>query len=157
VSIWLLYFHCRRCCHRRHLIACTTVMRRHVGKSSCRHDTDTTSGKPTRCNVTDMVCVVSATWRQHVGMSVILEGKNPRHDADITSQDQRSNKHVTVEQKSDSHSYHPIAIQLILPDAKLSFRGTMPPAGSLKVLRAPAHRVGIWCAPKTKINNLETG
>jgi hypothetical protein len=32
----------------------------------------------------------------------------------------------------------------------------MPPAGSLKVLRAPAPRGGIWCAPKTKIYNLET-
>jgi hypothetical protein len=51
-----------------------------------RHDTDTTSGEPTRCNVADMVCVVSATWRRHVGMSVVLGKKNPRHDADITSQ-----------------------------------------------------------------------
>ena len=33
-----------------------------------------------------MVCVVSATCRRHVGMSVVLGGKNPRHDADITSQ-----------------------------------------------------------------------
>jgi hypothetical protein len=33
-----------------------------------------------------MVWVVSATWRRHVGMSVVLGGKNPRHDADITSQ-----------------------------------------------------------------------
>jgi hypothetical protein len=32
-----------------------------------------------------MVCVVSATWRRHVGMSVVLGGKNPRHDADISS------------------------------------------------------------------------
>ncbi len=34
---------------------------------------------------------------------------------------------------------------------------TMPPAGSLKVLRAPARRGGIRRAPKTKIYNLETG
>ena len=34
---------------------------------------------------------------------------------------------------------------------------TMPPAGSLKVLRAPARWVGIRRAPKTKIYNLETG
>ena len=33
----------------------------------------------------------------------------------------------------------------------------MPPAGSLKVLRAPARRGGIRRAPKTKIYNLETG
>jgi hypothetical protein len=32
-----------------------------------------------------MVCVVSATWRRHVGMSVVLGGENPRHDADISS------------------------------------------------------------------------
>ncbi len=34
---------------------------------------------------------------------------------------------------------------------------TMPPAGSSKVLRAPARWVGIQRAPKTKIYNLETG
>ena len=34
----------------------------------------------------DMVCVVSATWRRHVGVSVVLEEKNPRHDADISNQ-----------------------------------------------------------------------
>ncbi len=34
---------------------------------------------------------------------------------------------------------------------------TMPPAGSSKVLRAPARRGGIRRAPKTKIYNLETG
>ncbi len=34
---------------------------------------------------------------------------------------------------------------------------TMPPAGSSKVLRAPARWVGIRRAPKTKIYNLETG
>jgi hypothetical protein len=34
-----------------------------------------------------MVCVVSATWCQHVGMSVVLGGKNLRHNADITSQE----------------------------------------------------------------------
>jgi hypothetical protein len=62
-------------------------MCKHVGKSSCRHDTDTASDEPTRCNVADMVCVVLATQRRHVGMSVVLGGKNPRHDADITSQD----------------------------------------------------------------------
>ena len=33
----------------------------------------------------------------------------------------------------------------------------MPPAGSSKVLRAPARRGGIRRAPKTKIYNLETG
>jgi hypothetical protein len=44
------------------------------------------SGKPTWCNVADMVCVVSGTWRRHVGMSVVLGGKNPRHDADISSE-----------------------------------------------------------------------
>jgi hypothetical protein len=33
-----------------------------------------------------MVCVVSATWRRHVGMLVVLGGKHPRHNADITSQ-----------------------------------------------------------------------
>ena len=60
---------------------------RHVGKSSCRHDTDTTSGEPTRCNVADMGCVVSATWRRHVGADIVLGGKNPRHDADISSQE----------------------------------------------------------------------
>jgi hypothetical protein len=32
----------------------------------------------------------------------------------------------------------------------------MPPAGSLKVLHAPAHRGGIRRAPQTKIYNLET-
>ncbi len=32
----------------------------------------------------------------------------------------------------------------------------MPPAGSLKVLRAPAHRGGIRRASQTKIYNLET-
>ncbi len=32
----------------------------------------------------------------------------------------------------------------------------MPPAGSLKVLRAPAHQGGIWRALQTKIYNLET-
>ena len=59
---------------------------RHVGKSSCRHDSDTTSGEPTRCNVADMGSVVSATWRRHVGADIVLGGKNPRHDADISSQ-----------------------------------------------------------------------
>jgi hypothetical protein len=58
-------------------VACTTVMRRHVTIYASRHDTDTTSGKPTRCNVAEMVCVVSATWRRHVSMSVVLGGKNP--------------------------------------------------------------------------------
>jgi hypothetical protein len=33
-----------------------------------------------------MVCVVSATWRRHVGADIVLGGKNSRHDADITSQ-----------------------------------------------------------------------
>ena len=61
-------------------------MCKHVGKSSCRHTSDTASDEPTRCNVADMVCVVSVTQRRHVGMSVVLGGKNPRHDADITSQ-----------------------------------------------------------------------
>jgi hypothetical protein len=32
----------------------------------------------------------------------------------------------------------------------------MPPAGSLKVLRAPARQGGIWLASQTKIYNLET-
>jgi hypothetical protein len=32
----------------------------------------------------------------------------------------------------------------------------IPLAGSLKVLRAPAHRGGIRCASQTKIYNLET-
>jgi hypothetical protein len=77
VSIWLLYFHCRHCCHRCHLVACTTVMRRHVTIYASRHDTDTTPGEPTRCNVADMVCVVSAKWRQHVGMSVVWGEKIP--------------------------------------------------------------------------------
>jgi hypothetical protein len=36
----------------------------------------------------NMVCVVSATWRRHVGMSVVLGGENPLHNADISSQDQ---------------------------------------------------------------------
>ncbi len=62
-------------------------MCKHVGKSSCRHDTDTASDKQTRCNVANMVCVMSATQRRHVGMSVVLGGKNPRHNADISSQD----------------------------------------------------------------------
>ena len=61
-------------------------MRQHVTIYASRHNTDTTSGEPTRCNVADMVCVVSATWHRHVGMSVVLGEKNPRHDADITSQ-----------------------------------------------------------------------
>ena len=64
----------------------STTRRRHVGKSSCRHDTDTASEEPTRCNVADMVCVVSATWRRHVGADIVLGGKNSRHDADISSQ-----------------------------------------------------------------------
>ncbi len=34
---------------------------------------------------------------------------------------------------------------------------TMPPSGSLKVLRAPARRGGIRRASQTKIYNLETG
>jgi hypothetical protein len=34
---------------------------------------------------------------------------------------------------------------------------TMPPAGSSKVLRAPAHWGGIQRAPKTNIYNLEIG
>ena len=34
---------------------------RHVGKLSCRHDTDMAFDKPTLGNVADMVCVVSAT------------------------------------------------------------------------------------------------
>jgi hypothetical protein len=83
----LLYFRCHRCCHRRHLVACTTIMRQHVTIYASRHNTDTTSGEPTRCNVADMVCVMSATWRRHVGVSVVLGGENPRHDANITSQD----------------------------------------------------------------------
>ena len=33
-----------------------------------------------------MVCVVSATWRRHVGADIVLGGKNSRHDADISSQ-----------------------------------------------------------------------
>ncbi len=56
--------------------------------SANRH-ADTTSVEPTRCNVADMVCVVSAKWRRHVGMSVVLGGGNPRHGADITSQESR--------------------------------------------------------------------
>ena len=34
-----------------------------------------------------MVYVVSATWRQHVSMSVVLGKKNPQHVANITSQE----------------------------------------------------------------------
>ena len=45
-----------------------------------------TFNEPTRCNVADMVCVVSATLCRHVGMSVVFGGKNPRQDADIASQ-----------------------------------------------------------------------
>ena len=60
-------------------------MRRHVTIYSSRHDTDTASDEPTRRNVADMVYVVSATLRRHVGMSVVFGGKNPRHDADISS------------------------------------------------------------------------
>jgi hypothetical protein len=59
---------------------------------SSRHDTDTASDEPTRRNVADMVYVVSATLRRHVGMSVVLGGKNPRHDADISSQVARERK-----------------------------------------------------------------
>jgi hypothetical protein len=58
---------------------------------SSRHDTDT-AYEPTRRNVADMVYVVSATLRRHVGMSVVLGGKNPRHDADISSQVARERK-----------------------------------------------------------------
>jgi hypothetical protein len=65
-------------------------MCKHVGKSSCQHDTDTASDEPTQSNVADMACVVSATQSRHVGMSVVLVGKNPRHDADISSQDMRA-------------------------------------------------------------------
>ena len=65
----------------------STTRRRHITIYTSRHDTDTTSGEPTRCYVADMVCVVSATWRRHVGADIVLGGKNPRHDADITSQD----------------------------------------------------------------------
>ena len=36
-----------------------------------------TSDEPTRCNVADMVCVVSATLCQHVGMSVVFGKKSP--------------------------------------------------------------------------------
>jgi hypothetical protein len=36
-----------------------------------------TSDEPTRCNVADMVCVVSATLCRHVGMSVVFGGKIP--------------------------------------------------------------------------------
>jgi hypothetical protein len=60
-------------------------MRRHVTIYSSRHDTDTASDEPTRRNVADMVYVVSATLRRHVGMSVVFGVKNPRHDADISS------------------------------------------------------------------------
>ncbi len=64
----------------------STTRGRHITIYASQHNTDTTSGKPKWCNVANMVCVVSATWRQHVGMSFVLGGKNPRHDADITSQ-----------------------------------------------------------------------
>jgi hypothetical protein len=63
---------------------------RHVGKLSCRHDTDMVFDKPTLGNVADMVCVVSATQSRHVGMYVVLGGKKPRHDADISSQANQS-------------------------------------------------------------------
>jgi hypothetical protein len=61
--------------------------RRHVGICPKRHDIDTASEEPKRPYVADMVCVVSATCRRHVVVSVVLKEKNPRHDADITSQD----------------------------------------------------------------------
>jgi hypothetical protein len=61
--------------------------RKHVGICPKRHDIDTASEEPKRPYVADMVCVVSATCRRHVVVSVVLEEKNPRHDADITSQD----------------------------------------------------------------------
>jgi hypothetical protein len=50
---------------------------RHVGKLSCRHNTDMVFDEPTLGNVADMVCVVSATQSRHVGMYVVLGGKIP--------------------------------------------------------------------------------
>ena len=64
------------------------MMRRHVGQRSCRHDNVGTSEEPTWLDVADMGCVVSATWRRHVGVSAVMGEKNRRHDTDITSQDQ---------------------------------------------------------------------
>ena len=62
------------------------MMRRHVRQWSCRHDNVGASEEPTWLDVADMGCVVSATWRRHVGMLAVFGGKNPRHDADISSQ-----------------------------------------------------------------------
>ena len=63
--------------------------RQHVGICPKRHDIDTASEEPKRPYVADMVCVVSATCRRHVVVSVVLKEKNPRHDADITSQENK--------------------------------------------------------------------
>ena len=63
------------------------MMRRHVGQRSCRHDNVGASEEPTWLDVADMGCVVSATWRRHVGHVAIFGEKNPQHDTDISSQD----------------------------------------------------------------------
>ena len=62
------------------------MMRRHVGQWSCRHDNVGASEEPTWLDVADMGCVVSATWRRHVGVSAVMGKKKRRHDTDISSQ-----------------------------------------------------------------------
>ena len=62
------------------------MMRRHVGRRSCRHDNVGASEEPTWLDVADMGSVVSATWRRHVGVSAVMGGKKRRHDTDISSQ-----------------------------------------------------------------------
>jgi hypothetical protein len=58
-----------------------------------------------------MVCVVSATWRRHVGMSVVLGGKNPRHNADISSKDFHHERDGDVSRSHcQSHTMDGIAI-----------------------------------------------
>ena len=70
------------------------------------------SKEPTWCNVADMVCVVSATWRRHVGADIVLGGKNCRHDADITSQGDGGKVNQEVTPAVELRVYNILAVQI---------------------------------------------